>query len=81
METAPEKRLLVIEDDPHIAEGLELNLTLLGYQVRVATDGIEGLQLWRDWHPQLIVLDLMLPGMDGLSVLQNIRLTDKRCRY
>jgi DNA-binding response OmpR family regulator len=76
--TASEKRLLVIEDDPHIAEGLELNLTLQGYQVRVATDGNEGLQLWRDWHPQLIVLDLMLPGMDGLSVLQNIRLTDKR---
>jgi DNA-binding response OmpR family regulator len=72
------KRILVIEDDAHIAEGLQLNLTLQGYDVAVAADGVTGLRLWKEQLPHLIVLDIMLPGMDGLNVLQNIRLEDER---
>lgn len=72
------KRILVIEDDRHIAEGLELNLSLQGYEVLIATDGLAGIQLWEKTNPDLIVLDIMLPGMDGWSVLQNIRLKDER---
>lgn len=72
------RRILVIEDEPHIAEGVRLNLELQGYEVALAGDGAEGLQLWRDWHPDLIVLDLMLPVMDGLSVLRHIRLRDEQ---
>jgi DNA-binding response OmpR family regulator len=72
------KRILVIEDDPHISEGLKLNLALQGYVVAVAADGGAGLQRWKDWQPDLIVLDIMLPGIDGLSVLRHIRLEDER---
>jgi two-component system alkaline phosphatase synthesis response regulator PhoP len=73
-----EKRILVIEDDRHIAEGLELNLSLKGHQVRIARDGGRGLREWREWRPHLIVLDIMLPGIDGLNVLRNIRLEDEK---
>lgn len=72
------KRVLIIEDDRHIAEGLQLNLTMQGYEVEVAPDGLTGLRLWKEWRPHLIVLDIMLPGLDGLDVLQNIRLEDER---
>jgi two-component system, OmpR family, alkaline phosphatase synthesis response regulator PhoP len=72
------KLILIIEDDPHIADGLLLNLKLKGYQVAVAPDGPSGLQHYRDLHPDLIILDIMLPGIDGFSVLRNIRLDDER---
>ena len=72
------KRVLVVEDEDHIAEGLQLNLELKGHTVRIAPDGIAALQDWKEWRPDLIVLDIMLPGIDGLSVLRNIRLEDKR---
>ena len=71
-------RILVVEDETHIAEGLRLNLSLQGYEVRVALDGPSAVQIWRQWQPQLIVLDLMLPGIDGFSLLQRIRLEDER---
>jgi len=71
-------RILVIEDDLHIAEGLKLNLSLQGYEVRIAQNGPAGIQMWREWRPDLIVLDIMLPGIDGLSILRNIRLEDEK---
>ena len=78
MAHSKKRRILVIEDEEHIAEGLKLNLLLKGYTVRIASDGIEGLLNWRGWQPDLIILDIMLPGIDGLSVLRNIRLEDDR---
>jgi DNA-binding response OmpR family regulator len=72
------KRILVIEDDQHIAEGLQLNLKMKGYEVLIAPDGPSGLQQWKQQRPHLIVLDIMLPGIDGLSLLRNIRLEDER---
>jgi DNA-binding response OmpR family regulator len=74
----PPKCVLIIEDDNHIAEGLKLNLGLQGYEVMVASDGLSGIRLWEEIKPDLIVLDIMLPGIDGLSVLRNIRLKDER---
>lgn len=74
----PAKHILVIEDDAHIAEGLRLNLMLKGYEVHVAPDGASGLRLWKETCPDLIVLDVMLPGIDGFSVLRHIRLEDER---
>ncbi len=71
-------QILVVEDEAHLAEGLKLNLTLKGYDVMIAADGNSALQKWKEWQPDLIVLDIMLPGIDGLSVLQNIRLEDER---
>ena len=78
MKNNHKKRILVIEDDEHIAEGLKLNLSLQGYDVKIAMDGVSGLRQWKRWMPDLIVLDIMLPGIDGLSVLQNIRLEDEQ---
>lgn len=77
MNPSEKKRILVIEDEAHIAEGLKLNLVLKGYDVRISVDGIIGLQDWKERRPDLIVLDVMLPGIDGLSVLRNIRLEDE----
>ncbi|HOK05897.1 MAG TPA: response regulator transcription factor [Syntrophales bacterium] len=76
--TAGKKRILVIEDDGHIAEALRLNLSLKGHDVRVAADGMAGLREWRSYGPHLIVLDVMLPLLDGLSVLRHIRMEDER---
>ncbi len=78
MESNGKHRILVVEDDEHIAEGLKLNLSLQGYNVKIAFNGNAGLQMWKEWRPDLIVLDIMLPGIDGLSVLQNIRLSDEQ---
>ena len=78
MKDSGKKRILIIEDEMHIAEGLKLNLSLQGYEVSIAPDGIEGLRKRKEWGPDLIVLDIMLPGIDGLSVLRNIRLEDER---
>jgi len=78
MHSNTKRRILVVEDDEHIAEGLKLNLTLQGYEVGIALNGVAGIQMWREWRPDLIVLDIMLPGIDGLSILRNIRLEDEK---
>lgn len=66
-------RILVVEDNADLAAGIEYNLGLEGYDVRIAGDGTAAVSVAREWHPQLILLDLMLPGMDGYKVLQTLR--------
>jgi DNA-binding response OmpR family regulator len=78
MKELPQKRILIIEDDEHIAQGLKLNLSLQGYEVSIAGEGTSGLRMWKEWNPHLIVLDIMLPGLDGLSVLRHIRVEDEK---
>jgi two-component system alkaline phosphatase synthesis response regulator PhoP len=78
MQDSGKKRILIIEDDSHIAEGLKLNLSLQGYEVDIAPDGVSGLQKWKTGQPHLIILDIMLPGIDGFSILRSIRLLDER---
>jgi DNA-binding response OmpR family regulator len=51
MKNNHKKRILIIEDDEHIAEGLKLNLLLQGYDVKIAMDGVSGLQQWKRWMP------------------------------
>ena len=67
------KRILVIEDNPDLAYGLRNNLEIEGYDVEVAKDGVKGLARARAARPDLVVLDLMLPGMDGFRVLRALR--------
>jgi DNA-binding response OmpR family regulator len=67
------KRILVVEDEEHIADGLKLNLDMAGYESVVAGDGHTALELWRQGSFDLIVLDVMLPGKDGLEVCRTIR--------
>src|SRR6185369_2842702 len=70
------ERILVIEDDPSIVAGLELNLSLEGYEVVSANDGEHGLRIAGETPPDLVLLDIMLPGMNGLEVLRQLRLSD-----
>ena len=67
------KRVLVVDDDVKTVELVKLYLNRDGYRVFTAYDGVEALRLARESHPDLIVLDLMLPGIDGLAVCRTIR--------
>ncbi|MEV2275618.1 response regulator transcription factor [Nocardiopsis sp. NPDC049922] len=66
-------RLLLIEDDPMVRRGLELALSRHGHGVRTADTGEEGLRLHREHAPDLVVLDVMLPGVGGFEVCRRIR--------
>jgi len=67
------KRILVVDDDVKTVELVKLYLDRDGYRVLTAYDGIEALHLAREGHPDLIVLDLMLPGIDGLEICRTLR--------
>lgn len=69
--------ILVIEDDPIIRQTVEYALKRAGFTVHGASDGIVGLQAARDFEPDLVLLDLMLPGMDGYQIAEKLRETDK----
>ncbi len=66
-------RILVVEDNPDLAFGLQTALEVEGYEVGVAADGPRGLAEATRFAPDLIILDLMLPGMDGYRVLRTLR--------
>ncbi|NUU77228.1 response regulator transcription factor [Paenibacillus xylanilyticus] len=68
--------VLVIEDEPKIARLLELELQYEGYQVGKAESGTEGLEMYNDGQWDLILLDIMLPGLSGIEVLRRIRAKD-----
>jgi len=67
------KKVLVVDDDAKTVELVKLYLKRDGYKVLVAYDGVEALRLARESHPDLLVLDLMLPGCDGLEVCRTLR--------
>jgi two-component system KDP operon response regulator KdpE len=66
-------RILVIDDEAQITRVLRAALTAQGYDVRTANDPEEGLQLFRDWPPDLVITDLMMPGMSGVELCRAIR--------
>jgi DNA-binding response OmpR family regulator len=66
-------RVLIVEDNRDYANTLAGNLQREGYEVDVAATGVDGLERARTWSPDLIILDLMLPGMSGFTVLQRLR--------
>lgn len=70
-------RVLIIEDDPSIGKLLRRALMLEGYEVEWATTGPEGLRLFEQTTPDLVILDLMLPGMDGIEVCRRMRETSQ----
>ncbi len=71
-------RILVVEDDEAIRTGLVIKLELDGHTVTAAVDGLEAQARIEDWAPDLILLDLMIPGLDGLSVLRWLRRRDRK---
>ncbi len=66
-------RVLLIEDDPAVREGVELGLRRRGHDVRSAATGEAGLAALADFRPDLLLLDLMLPGMNGVQVCRRVR--------
>jgi DNA-binding response OmpR family regulator len=66
-------KLLIVEDEPALLETLQYNLRRQGYQVLATRDGLDALDVARREHPDLILLDIMLPGLDGLEVCRVLR--------
>ena len=66
-------RILIVEDEKKIARFLELELQHEGYEVQTAGDGRTGLALALSWEPDLMILDLMLPGLSGIEVCRRLR--------
>ncbi|MFM7426741.1 MAG: response regulator transcription factor [Elainella sp.] len=66
-------QILIIEDEAEIAQLIQLYLEKEGFACRICRDGITGLQTFQDQQPDLIILDLMIPGLDGLEVCARIR--------
>jgi len=71
--TEHQGNVLIVEDNPDLAYGLRTGLEIEGYEVAVADDGETGLTRAKQWLPDLVILDLMLPGMDGYRVLRSLR--------
>lgn len=71
-------RILVVEDNYDLAAGIEYNLALEGYEVSIVADGRAAIRAAAEWKPDLVLLDLMLPGVDGYRVLQEIRSAGNR---
>lgn len=67
-------RILLVEDEEHLLEALKLNLELEGYHVTTATDGKKALKLFKEERLNLVILDVMLPEIDGFKVAETIRL-------
>lgn len=80
MTDANKRNVLVIEDDSAIAEVLEYNLEREGYDVERSSDGRDGLRVARSTTPDLVILDLMLPGIDGIEICRELR-ADKSTRH
>src|SRR5579864_5117023 len=69
----PGGRVLVVDDDPHIVELIRYNLRQEGFDVDIAYDGCEAIEKARAVSPDLVILDLMLPYVDGLEVCRHLR--------
>ncbi|MGB3682060.1 MAG: response regulator, partial [Rubrobacteraceae bacterium] len=70
------QRILVIDDDPAVASLLKRGLSYERFDVDAAANGEEGLAIARERYPDLVILDVMMPGMDGLEVLRRLRAAD-----
>lgn len=74
--TTEQKSILIIDDDPEITESIRYSLTKSGYNVFVARDGNQGVAVVETKHPDLIILDMMMPKRSGFLVLERMRQND-----
>ncbi len=74
--TTEQKNILIIDDDPEITESIRYSLTKSGYNVYVARDGNQGVAVVETKHPDLIILDMMMPKRSGFLVLERMRQND-----
>ncbi|AZQ62517.1 response regulator transcription factor [Flammeovirga pectinis] len=68
-----ERKILVVDDEPDIVEILGYNLKKEGYQVKTANDGKQAVEVAKEFHPELIILDIMMPVMDGVEACRQIK--------
>jgi two-component system, OmpR family, response regulator RpaA len=66
-------RILIVDDEPAVADLIEAVLTGEGYTVAIARDGAKGLMLAREWSPDLILMDIMLPAVDGTTAIRRLK--------
>ncbi len=66
-------RILIVDDEPAVADLIEAVLKEEGYTVAIARDGVQGLALAREWNPDLILMDVMLPGIDGGTAIRRLK--------
>ncbi|MFF9895098.1 response regulator transcription factor [Streptomyces longispororuber] len=78
MTTAPARKVLVVDDDPEVRAAVEDALTVAGHRVRGAADGQQALTAVARWEPDLVVLDVMMPVLDGLAVCRRLRAVGDR---
>ena len=76
-EQTPRARVLVVDDEPDLIRILEFGLRAAGYQVEIAVDGQEGLKKAREIRPDIILLDLMLPKLDGYKVCRLLKFDER----
>lgn len=74
------KTVLVVDDELHIRELIRDNLEAEGYNIIIATDGLEAIDLLEETDPVLVILDIMMPEMDGWEVCKNIKDRDKKIK-
>ena len=72
------RKILVVDDDPSIREILSIQLTRLGYEITTASDGLEAVAAFKADTPDAILMDLMMPRLDGLASCQQIRAVEKK---
>ncbi len=65
-------KILVVDDEPAVRRSLRRALELKGHEVREAEDGLRGVEEWRGWQPEIVLLDVLMPGLTGPAVLQEI---------
>lgn len=71
-----QNKILIVEDERHIAEAIKLNLNMIGHEVVHAINGLDGLNYFKEFKPDLVIVDLMMPEIDGIGVISEIRKTN-----
>ncbi len=77
---APSRRILIIEDNDDAREALHLHLQIAGHEVHVAATGLEGIRMAADLKPEIVLLDIGLPGLDGYEVAEQLRMANDGVR-
>jgi len=73
VESRDGQRILIVDDESAVADLIEAVLVDEGYTVAIARDGIQGIMLARDWKPDLVLMDVMLPGVDGTTAIRRLK--------
>jgi CheY-like chemotaxis protein len=66
-------KILIIDDESIVARSLSRAFTSRGHEVRTAESGAQGLEIWKEFHPEKVMLDIIMPGFSGLQVLEHVK--------